>query len=34
MNDVVKLAIDSYKGKINGNYSTSDSMEVLSTSFN
>lgn len=29
MNDIVKLAIDSYKGKVSGNYSTSDSMEVL-----
>ena len=29
MNDVIKLAIDSYKGKIAGNYSVSDSMEVL-----
>jgi hypothetical protein len=29
MNDVVKLAIDSYKGKVSGNYSTTDSMEVL-----
>jgi hypothetical protein len=29
MNDVVKLAIDSYRGKIAGNYSFSDSMEVL-----
>ncbi|MDF2588218.1 MAG: hypothetical protein K0S41_2059 [Anaerocolumna sp.] len=29
MNEVVKLAVDSYKGKIAGNYSVSDSMEVL-----
>lgn len=29
MNDVVKLAIDSYKGKVSGNYSATDSMEVL-----
>lgn len=29
MNNVVKLAIDSYKGKIQGNYSTTDSMDVL-----
>ena len=27
--DIVKLAIDSYKGKVAGNYSTNDSMEVL-----
>ena len=29
MNDIVKLAVDGYKGKIAGNFSTVDSMEVL-----
>ena len=28
-NDIVKLAVDSYKGKVAGNFSQSDSMEVL-----